>query len=325
MTKVVAGIDIGGTGTKFGLVDPNGEVLSESKMPTGVGGKFSCFVEKLAEEIKMMLCDTGFELEGVGVGAPSGNYYTGKISGASNLPWKGDLPLVDEMLKHFEVPVVLSNDANATAMGEMVFGGAKGMRDFVMITLGTGLGSGIVSGGQLVIGSQSMAAELGHVLVHADGSGRTCNCGRKGCLETYASATGIKKTMIDLLETRETESELRCISVNQLDSRMIAEAAQKGDLLALEAFEYTGKLLGVQLANMVAVMNPEAIFLFGGLSLAGDLIFDTTRKYMEKNLLSIYQGSVQLLPSQLGAQGAAIVGAASLAHQQKDYLHFEIS
>ncbi|MCV9387081.1 ROK family protein [Reichenbachiella ulvae] len=325
MVKVVAGVDIGGTGTKFGLVDPNGEVLSESKMPTAVGGTFECFVEKLAEEIQMMLADTGFELEGIGIGAPSGNYYTGNISGASNLPWKGDLPMVDEMLKHFEVPIVLSNDANATAMGEMVFGGAKGMRDFVMITLGTGLGSGIVSGGQLIIGSQSMAAELGHVLVHSDGKGRACNCGRKGCLETYASATGIKKTMIELLESSREESLLRNVPINEISSRMIASAAQKGDKLALEAFDYTGRLLGVQLANIVSVMNPEAIFLFGGLSLSGDLIFDTTRKYMEQNLLSIYKGSVKLLPSQLGAQGAAIVGAASLAHQQKDYLHFEIS
>ncbi|MBU2913605.1 MULTISPECIES: ROK family protein [Reichenbachiella] len=322
MESVIVGIDIGGTGTKFGLVDNSGNLLCEDKIDTG-GETFDHFVSQIVEAIQQMLVQyPDCQLEGVGVGAPGGNYYTGMITGASNLPWSGDLPLVEKMSQYFDVPVVLSNDANATAMGEKVFGGAKGMKDFVMITLGTGLGSGIVSSGNLLIGSDSLAAEYGHVLIKGSG-GRDCNCGRKGCLETYVSATGIKRTMMELLAKYTTPSVLRGVAFDDLYSRDIATAANAGDALAQKAFRITGKVLGRQLANLVAVVNPEAIFLFGGLALADGLILDPTRKHLEKNLLGMYKGKVKLMRSQLGTQGAAIVGAASLAYQFKDYLQFQ--
>lgn len=326
MTKVIAGVDIGGTGTKFGLVSSEGQVLAEDKIPTNISASFESYVAMLAEQInKMLEADSSFVLEGIGVGAPGGNYYTGKITGASNLPWKEDLAVVELMESHFDVPVVLSNDANATAMGEKVFGAAKDMKDFVMLTLGTGLGSGIVSGGQLLIGSQGMAAEFGHVMVTRDSIGRSCNCGRKGCLETYVSATGITRTVLELLDTTAMGSSLRSMDKEHITSHQIAQAAEKGDELALKAFEFTGQVLGRQLANITAIVNPEAIFLFGGLALAGDLLFKPAREAMESNMLGIFKDSVQLLPSGLGAQGAAIVGAASLAYEQTDYLHFEMN
>ncbi|PIB34663.1 glucokinase [Reichenbachiella sp. 5M10] len=325
MIKVTAGIDIGGTGTQFGLVDPDGQVLTEGKVDTRGTHSFEEFIDKIAAFLRQHLVENpGLELTGIGVGAPSGNYYTGTITDAPNLPWKGTLDVVQLLNDRFHVPVVLSNDANATAMGEKVFGAAKDIKDFVMITLGTGLGSGIVSSQQLVIGSQSMAAEFGHVMVR-DKGGRLCNCGRRGCLETYVSATGIKRTLTSLLAKHPCASALRSVSFDDLTSKDIAHAARSGDVLAKKAFQKTGRVLGKNLANLVAIMNPEAIFLFGGLAQAGDLIFNPTRRALEENLLDMYKGKVQVLPSALGSQGAAILGAASLAHQQKDYLHYELS
>jgi glucokinase len=236
---------------------------------------------------------------------------------APNLTWKGEIKLAELFKEIFELPVVLTNDANAAALGEMIYGGAKNMKDFIMITLGTGLGSGLVVNGKMVYGHDGFAGELGHVTV--DINGRQCACGKKGCLETYASATGIERTAFELMATEIDESELRKYSFDELDAKMISEAALKGDTLALKAFDYTGKLLGLKLADAVAHTSPEAIFLFGGLAAAKDLIFLPTIKYFEQFLLPIYRNKIQILPSALQDKNIAVLGAAAL------YLSEEIS
>ncbi|UXP32401.1 ROK family protein [Reichenbachiella agarivorans] len=316
MKRLIVGIDIGGTGTKLGLVDSLGEVIIEEKISTTGEHTFAEFITTLSKIVKQwLLAYPDYEIAGVGVGAPGGNFYTGCITDASNLPWKGSLPLVELLTAELNVPVVLSNDANAATMGEMIFGAAKGMKDFVMITLGTGLGSGIVTGGRLLIGAESLAAELGHVLIKGKGGGRACKCGRKGCLETYVSATGIKRTYLHLLASQGEQSRLSAVPFDQLEAKDIAQAALDGDEIAKKAFVTTGKILGRQLANMVSIVNPEAVFLFGGLASAGDLIFEPTKKYMDANMLNIYKAEVKILPSQLEGANAAIVGAASLVYQ----------
>lgn len=313
MKKVTIGIDIGGTGTKFGLVDMEGNVLFHDKIETGLYREFDEYMDALSSKIKSSMEEkmVEYDLIGIGVGAPNGNYFTGTVSYAPNLPWKGVLPIADTLTEKFGVPTVVSNDANAAAVGEQVFGGAKGMKDFIMVTLGTGLGSGFVSNGQLIIGDDALAGEMGHISVKY-GRGRSCKCGKKGCLETYVSATGINRTIFKLLVDSHEDSEFRGVSFNELTTKEISAAADRGDPIAIEAFKYTGKILGVKLADMVTIFNPEAIFLFGGLSLAGDHIFLPTKKYMEKNLMKIYKDKVKILPSELGSQGAPIIGAASL-------------
>lgn len=313
MQKVTIGIDIGGTGTKFGLVDMDGNVLFQDKIDTAAYKEFDQYIDALSAKIKATMTDytSEYELIGIGVGAPFGNYFTGSITYASNLPWKGVLPVAELLTAQFGVPTVVSNDANAAAVGEQVFGGAKGMKDFIMVTLGTGLGSGFVSNGQLMIGHDGLAGEMGHIAVKY-GRGRSCKCGKKGCLETYVSATGINRTIFKLLVDSHEDSVFRGVTFNELTTKEISQAADKGDVIAVEAFRYTGKILGTKLADMVTIFNPEAIFLFGGLSLAGDHIFKPTIKYMEKNLMEIYKGKVKILPSKLGSQGAPIIGAASL-------------
>ena len=247
---------------------------------------------------------------GVGVGAPNGNFYSGKIEFAPNLPWKGSVDLGGLLKKHFSVPVIVTNDANAAALGELIYGGGKGMKHFIMITLGTGLGSGFVVDGKLVYGHDGFAGELGHTVVVPEG--RQCACGKQGCLETYVSASGIKRTMYKMIASEIEDSELRNVSFHDLDAKMISEAAKKGDPLALKAFDYTGKMLGLKLADAVAHTSPEAIFLFGGLSCAGDLIFAPTRKYMEHYLLPIYRNKIKLLPSALQDKNIAVLGAGAL-------------
>jgi glucokinase len=311
MKKVTLGIDIGGTGTKYGVVDIDGNVLSQGSISSQSHEHFTDFIKALAKAVEADMDTENHELVGVGVGAPNGNYYRGTIEFAPNLRWKGVLPLGQSLEDIFHVPVVVTNDANAAAVGEMIFGGAKNMKDFIVITLGTGLGAGIVCNSELVNGFDGFAGELGHLTIH-HGQGRNCQCGRKGCLETYVSATGIKRTVYKLIADHQEDSELRGISFNDLSTKMITEFALKGDIIAQKAFEYTGRILGTKLADTVNHTNPEAIFLFGGLSLAGDLIFEPTIKHMEKNLMSIYQNKVKVLPSQLQNQSAPIIGASSL-------------
>ena len=257
---MIAGIDIGGTNTKFGLIDQDGNVIFHDRIKTAVHSKFEDYIQELATAIKagaqQVSPDT--PITGIGVGAPNANYYRGTIEHAANLQWKGIVPLADTLGTHFDAPVVITNDANAAAMGEMVYGNAKGLKDFIVITLGTGLGSGIVCNGQLVHGFDGFAAELGHVIVNPNG--RLCGCGRRGCLETYVSATGIKRTVYKMLADHLEMSELRNISFHDLSTKMISEYALKGDKVAKDAFEYTGQVLGSKLADTVAHTNPETIF-----------------------------------------------------------------
>lgn len=306
--NVTIGIDIGGTNTKYGVVDREGNVLFHDSISTTGYDEFETYIKSLSSEIKKNL--GGNQVVGVGVGAANGNYYKGTIEHATNLKWKGILPIGEMLKKEFNAPAVITNDANAAAVGEMVFGAAKGMKDFIVITLGTGLGSGIVSNGQLVNGKHGIAGELGHTTVNY--AGRYCNCGKRGCLETYVSATGIKRTVYKLLADHLENSELRQISFENLNTKMVTECAQRGDVVALAAFEYTGRILGTKLAETVAHTDPEAIFLFGGLSLAGDLIFKPTIKHMEVNLMPVFRGKVKILPSGLQNQAAPILGASSL-------------
>ncbi len=301
--KLVAGIDIGGTNTTFGLVDAKGKILLKKSIATE---KFP-----LPEELVVAVCkqiDKAFAtlskkyvLAGVGIGAPNGNYFNGCIVFAPNLKWKGIVPIAKMFEKTLKVKAVLTNDANAAAIGEMMFGGAKGMKDFIFVTLGTGLGSGIVVDGEMVYGHDGFAGELGHVIMFPEG--RRCGCGRVGCLETYCSATGIATTYS--LNKKEAKSVKH-------DSKFIYKKALKGDKNAIEAFNYTGDVLGLALANSVAYTSPQAIFLFGGLALAGNLIFKPTIESFERNLLNIYKNKIKILPSQLKENDAAILGAASL-------------
>lgn len=312
MTEVVAGIDIGGTFTKFGIVDRQGKIHDGGSISTDRHPDIKSFMEELSGSVRRLFDgrQEKLVLKGIGVGTPNGNYYTGNIESAPNLPWKGEIPLGNLLHSRFKVPVVVTNDANAAALGEMLYGDAIAMRDFVVITLGTGLGSGIVVNGQVVYGHDGFAGELGHVNVQPDG--RHCGCGRKGCLETYVSATGIKRTVYELLARRNEESELRKIPFGELTAKNITVEAEKGDKIALKAFEMTGKILGKSLADVVALFSPEAIFLLGGLANAGDFIFEPAKVHMEKNLLPVFRNKVKILPSGLGGRNPAVLGAAGL-------------
>jgi len=322
MKKVAVGADIGGTNTVIGIVDQEGNVLLKSNIPTPAHGDFERYTTDLSFAIKKLVSDAGelvknLKVMGIGIGAPIGNYHTGTIDFATNLSFKGRLPVVDAIRRHFpEIPViVLTNDANAAAMGEMMYGGAKGMRDFVMFTLGTGVGSGIVANGNLVYGADGLAGEIGHSVLIPDG--RTCSCGFSGHLEAYCSAPGIKRTAIELLEqNKNSDSLLSKIRESELDSKMIFEAAEKGDKIAIEVFEKTGEWLGMGLANTVYHLSPGAIFLFGGPTAAGDLLFKPTKASMEKNLLSIYKNKIEILPSKLNPGDAAITGASAMVWKE---------
>lgn len=312
MKDITIGIDIGGTNTKFGVVDRTGNVLFQDRIKTQEYAEFSDLINDLIKAINTAIAGLGhtYNLVGVGVGAANGNYYKGTIEHATNLKWKGIIPLAELLSKPLGVPVLVTNDANAAAVGEMVYGAARDMKDFVVITLGTGLGSGFVANGKLINGKHGIAGELGHTTVNY--AGRHCNCGKRGCLETYVSATGIKRSVYKLLADHLEPSELRGISFDNLNTKMITEAAIRGDVVAREAFEYTGRILGTKLAETVVHTDPEAIFLFGGLSLAGDLIFKPTIKHMEANLMPLFRGKVKILPSGLQNQAAPILGASSL-------------
>ncbi|MCE1164358.1 MAG: ROK family protein [Bacteroidetes bacterium] len=311
MKHVVCGIDLGGTNSPFGFVEKDGSIAAGSAVKTTDFGTFSDYVNALLDEIgktQSKLKDT--KIVGFGIGAPNGNYYTGSVQDAPNLRWKGKLEFAKMLTDKTGLPAYLTNDANAAAIGEKLFGNAKEMDDFIIITLGTGLGSGIYCGGRLLYGSTGFAGEVGHIVV--DFNGRQCGCGRKGCLEQYASATGIKKTVIEMLAGKETESVLRNYSAEEIDGKTIHDAAKQGDKLALDAFEYTGEVLGKALANAVAYSSPEAIFLFGGLANAGEYILEPTKRHMENNMLNNFRDTVKLLPSGLKENTAAIIGAAAL-------------
>lgn len=320
--KVVAGIDIGGTNTRIGLADDEGNILSEACLPTDKYLVADLYVGAIYNGIESLLKGGGsdpYELIGIGIGAPNGNYHTGCIEDAVNLPWK-DIPLTAELGKYYPtLPIKLTNDANAAAIAEMVYGNAKGLKDFIVVTLGTGLGSGFVANGEMIYGHDGLAGELGHVT--AVENGRECNCGRRGCLETYVSATGIKRTVFELLcdsAERNDKSELRNVSFNALSGRDIDMAARKGDIIAKKAFDYTGKLLGKCLADMVSITSPSAIFLFGGLAEARELIFNPTIEALKENMLFCYRRKdtgdpkVKVLPSGLGNQNTGVLGAAAL-------------
>ena len=314
--NIVAGIDIGGTNTVIGLVTNNGDCLVESTISTRNHQNFENFITAISNEIKIQLSrlGNGYSFQGVGIGAPNGSYNIGAIVDAPNLEWKGILPLCKEITKQTNVPSVVTNDANAAALGEMIFGGAKEMKDFIVITLGTGLGSGIISNGKLVVGHDGFAGELGHTVAVPDG--RQCGCGKRGCLEAYASATGIRRTISMLLAENNYPSELRSVPFEKLSAKQITDAANKGDLIARDAFEYTGKILGIRLADAVATLSPEAIFFFGGLAKAGDLIIEPTKRYMEEYLFPVFRNKVKILPSGLEGKNAAVLGAAALIWQE---------
>jgi glucokinase len=303
--KAVVGIDIGGTNTVFGIVDQQGNYFAEGKIKTQDYTNFVDFADELSLQIKESIqkFDSYISVIGAGVGVPNGNYYNGTVEFAPNLPWKGIIKVTKEIKARIGLPVIITNDANAAALGEMIYGAAKKMKDFIVITLGTGLGSGIVVNGKMVYGHDGFAGEIGHTILFQDG--RTCGCGRKGCLETYCSARGLTETYLQNLGKSSADA-------SSIDAKYIYERAKQGEQAAINAFNQTGDILGLALANTVAYTRPEAIFLFGGLANAGNLIFIPTIKSFEKNLLNIYKGKVKILPSGLKEGTAAVLGAASL-------------
>ncbi len=318
MEALAIGIDIGGTGTKFGIVDRVGNVLFSSEISTRKHSDVNDFIDELYTELSKLIDNVGGigRIKGIGVGAPNGNYYTGTIEYAPNLPWKGIIPLARMMEDKFKIPVVLTNDANAAAIGEMMYGAAQGMKDFIMITLGTGVGSGIVANGKLVYGHDGFAGELGHTTIIPNGRLHE-GTGKRGSLESYASATGVRLTTLEILEKSTEPSSLRSVPSDQIDSKKVYEAAIAGDAVAKEIFESTGTILGAALANFVMFSSPEAIILFGGLTKAGDLILKPTRESMEANLIQIFQNKVKILVSHLKESDAAILGASALAWDLK--------
>jgi glucokinase len=307
--EIMVGVDIGGTNTSFGCVDRQGICHASASIATQAQQPAKLFFERLHQGIQSLLDKGNFKLSGIGIGAPNANYYRGTIEQPPNLSWEY-VNVVAELRKFYAVPVAITNDANAAALGEMLFGAAKGMKDFIVITLGTGLGSGIVANGELIYGADGFAGEIGHTIV--DPKGRRCGCGKLGCLEAYASATGLCRTVQDLLATTTDPSALRTISYDNLTSQMVFEFAQRGDRLALEAFDMTGRILGMKLADSVAHLSPEAIILFGGLALAGELIFKPTKQSLEEHLFPVFRNKVKLLPSLLTAGNTAVLGASAL-------------
>jgi len=310
----VIGMDMGGTNTVFGIVDARGTVIAKSAIKTSTHDDVTLYISDLyVEMMKLINAAGGIEkIKGIGVGAPNGNYYTGNIEFAPNLPWKGVIPFANMMADKFGIPAALTNDANAAAVGEMTYGAARGMKDFIMITLGTGVGSGIVVDGKVVYGHDGFAGELGHVNVMRN-NGRLCGCGRTGCLEAYASATGVARSAREILETSNKASLLRNIPSDSISSKDVFDAAMAGDEVAQEIFSFTGKILGESFADFVAFSAPEAIILFGGLSKAGDIIMNPIVENMEKNLLNIWKGKVKVLFSELKEDDAAVLGASALA------------
>ena len=315
----VIGIDMGGTNTAFGIVDARGNVIASSSIKTAKHSDFDLYVEDLYAEIMRIMKDTDTEgkINGIGIGAPNANYYTGCIVDAPNLPWPTPIPLADKITTKFGIPCIITNDANAAAIGEMTYGAARGMKDFIMITLGTGVGSGIVVNGQLVYGHDGFAGELGHVIMKRN-NGRVCGCGRTGCLEAYCSATGVARTAREFLEIRNEPSKLRELDIASITSKDVFDAAMAGDKLAKEIFDYTGQILGEALADFTAFSSPEAFIIFGGLAKSGDLIMNPIKEAFDKNVLGIFRGKAKILFSEMKEADAAILGASALGWEVKE-------
>jgi glucokinase len=316
--ELAVGIDIGGTNTKYGVVNHRGEILQKGELKTEDYLLVEDFIDALYKKLFPVIESFGKDnFQGIGIGAPNGNFYSGTIEYAPNLKWKGIIPLADIVSKKFDLPAALTNDANAAAVGEMTYGAARGMKDFIMITLGTGVGSGIVSNGHLVLGHDGFAGELGHAIV-VPGGRLHHGTGMHGSLEVYASATGVARTAVEMLSQYPDEkSLLRDYPVKKIDSKVVYECAMKNDALAKKVYAYTGKILGEALANFVMFSSPEAIILFGGLTKCGDMILKPTHKHMEKNLLPIFQDKVKLIFSELRESDAAILGASALVWEMK--------
>lgn len=314
----VVGIDIGGTNTVFGIVDARGNILSIGSVKTQAYTQIEDYVDAVCSNLLPLIESQGGveKIKGIGIGAPNGNYYSGTIEFAPNLPWKGVIPLAALFEERLGIPTALTNDANAAAVGEMTYGAARGMKDFIVITLGTGVGSGIVINGQLVYGHDGFAGELGHVIIRRDG--RLCGCGRKGCLETYCSATGVARTAREFLTARTEPSLLRDIPAEDIVSKDVYDAAVKGDELAKEIFRFTGNILGEAIADFISFSSPEAIILFGGLTKSGDYIMKPVAESIEANVLNIYKGKTKLLVSELKDSDAAVLGASALAWELKE-------
>ena len=314
MKDFAIGIDIGGTNTKFGVVDRHGNILVQDRMLTNEHETVQEFIEDIYKKLGPMIAANGGKdnFSGIGMGAPNGNFYTGSIEYAPNLKWKGIIPLAALMEEKFGIPTKLTNDANAAAVGEMMYGCAKGMKHFITITLGTGVGSGIVIDGKIVLGHDGFAGELGHTIIRPGGRLHK-GTGVRGTLESYASATGVRETALEMLsENPGTESLLRDYSINEITSQTVYECAIRGDKIANEIFEFTGQILGEALANFVMFSSPEAIVLFGGLTKAGDLIMNPTRAAMEANLIQVFKNKIKILFSELKEADAAILGASAL-------------
>ncbi|MBR5254676.1 MAG: ROK family protein [Bacteroidales bacterium] len=311
------GIDIGGTNTCFGLVNENAEIIFQREIKTKNFPEIEDYLTELVKQIKDLIshCPEPENILGVGIGAPNGNYYKGTIELAPNLPFKGIIPIKNmlEMLllnEGWNLKVTITNDANAAGIGEMIYGAAKGVNDFIMITLGTGVGSAIVSNGKMIYGHDGFAGEVGHTIVEIDG--RECGCGRKGCLETYSSATGIRRTALSLLKQDNSPSILREIEEKDINGYTICEAARKNDALALKCIDLTARMLAIGVANAVAVTSPKKIIFSGGLSKAGDLLLTPFKAYLEENLYPVFRGKIEVELSALEENNTAILGAAAL-------------
>ena len=311
----VVGIDVGGQTSKLGVVDARGTVLAQTVIRTDTYTEIEPYIAELAEAVKRIIKEAGVEgnVRGIGVGAPNANYYDGTIANAVNLSWGGtkSIPFAQLLSEAMDgLPVSLTNDANAAAVGEMTYGSARGMKNFIMITLGTGVGSGIVINGNVVYGHDGFAGELGHVTA-VRSNGRSCNCGKTGCLEAYASAIGMAKTAREWLELSDEPSLLR--SLDNITSKDVYEAAKDGDKLALKVFDFTGKMLGRSFADFIAFSSPEAIVLFGGLARAKEFLLPPMEEAMNANVLPLWRGKVKIVFSQLKESDAAILGASALA------------
>ncbi len=317
--SLVIGVDLGGTNTVFGIVNARGEIVAQDSIKTQQYKTAEAFVEAGVACLKPLLEQVGKEnVQGMGIGAPNGNYYNGTIEFAPNLPWAHDgvVPLAKMFSDQLDLPVKLTNDANAAAMGEMAYGAARGMKNFIVITLGTGVGSGIVINGQLVYGCDGFAGELGHVVMDRTENGRPCGCGRKGCLEAYCSATGVARTAREILATTDRPSLLRNKPAEELESLDVSIAAGKGDEVANEIFQFTGKMLGEACADFAAFSSPEAFIFFGGLCKAGDLIMKPIEEAYNNSVLKIFKGKAKFLVSGLMNANAAVLGASALGWEE---------
>ena len=311
MKKITVGLDIGGTNTVIGFVTDEGEFIAEKVIETRAQEKIEIFIDRINETITELYSElkNDYQLKGIGAAVPCANHFTGMVEDPSNFNW-GNVNFVRMLKEKMNLPVVITNDANAAAIGEHSYGNAKGMKNFVMLTLGTGLGSGIFVNNKLFYGANGLAGELGHITVDRDG--RLCSCGRLGCLETYISANGLKRTVAFLLSKYNEESKLRKVPFDDITGELISELAMNGDLIAQKTFDFTADILGSALANFVKSFDPEAIILFGGIANAGELLFEPTRKYFNDSLLSMYKNKVPLIGSKLQGGKAAILGVCSL-------------